>query len=52
MICADIVFVCTVIGGVAGLLAIIESVTKLCMCIYKRRRKKNARPVDETEQAS
>lgn len=52
MTCADIMFGCTIIGGVAGSLAIAQFFVKCIVRIKKYYRKKNARPVDQTEQAS
>lgn len=52
MACADMMVVCTIIGGVAGSLAIAQFVVQCVVRIKKYYRKKNARPVDKTEQAS
>lgn len=52
MYCETIKMICTIIGGVAGLISIIKSVKELCVWIWRYFRKKKARPVDQTGQAS
>lgn len=47
----DILFTCGLISGVASLLDIIKTVINTCRQIKNHYREKNARPVDETEQA-
>lgn len=41
-----IIFACTILGGIASLITIVEIVVKLCVRIYKYFHNKNARPGD------
>lgn len=44
-----ILFICAMIGGVAGLLSIIETIIKAMVSIIKYYHTKNDRPADQAE---